>query len=398
MSSAQASPAGPTDDVLVVGGGVIGMAIAEALACEGVRVRVLESEGIASGASGAAAGMLAPISEAGGDETFLRLGLESLSRFAPLAARLREASGIDPELEASGLLRLVADEPGRLALAAQHARVGALAGSLGTLSGPAGASGEWLDAEALRGVEPELSAGIHGAFFSPFECHLRPPLWVRALEASARARGAAIETGVRALTLRRVGRRIVGVESSAGRREAGAVVLAAGPWTAGLLEASSIRPRHAVSLPIEPVRGQILSLAAPLPRTRSIVWSDEIYCVPKRDGSWIVGATEERVGFDRRVTAEGVAWLLDRARALFPSLRDASFDRAWAGLRPVSADGLPYVGAVPGWEGLHLAAGHGRNGVLLSPITAERIRDELLGKAGMDDLARALSPARVFGD
>jgi glycine oxidase len=147
-----------------------------------------------------------------------------------------------------------------------------------------------------------------------------------------------------------------------------------------------------------PVRGQILSLEAPLPPrppSQSIVWSDDVYFVPKRDGSWVVGATQESVGFDRRVTAEGIRWLLDRAEAVFPSLADASFGRAWAGLRPVSQDGVPWIGAVPGLDNLHLATGHGRNGVLLAPITAELIRDGLLGKGGVE-AADPVSPARAF--
>ena len=127
------------------------------------------------------------------------------------------------------------------------------------------------------------------------------------------------------------------------------------------------------------MRGQILALEAPLPAVRGIVYGSDVYCVPKRDGSWIVGATQERVGFDRRVTAEGVAQLLERARALFPALKDATFVRAWAGLRPVDAKHWPRVGATD-VESLFVAAGHGRNGVLLAPITAERLRDMMTGK------------------
>ena len=114
--------------------------------------------------------------------------------------------------------------------------------------------------------------------------------------------------------------------------------LAAGPWTPGLLEASGLIDRASGPPLIEPVRGQILSLEGPLPGIRQIVWGEGVYLVPKRDGSWVVGATEESVGFDRRVTAEGVAWLLDGARRIFPELAQASFGRAWAGLRPVSRD------------------------------------------------------------
>jgi len=385
--------AGVRDDVIVVGGGVIGMAIAESLACEGLRVRVLEAEGVASGASGAAAGMLAPITEASEDGPLLRMGLESLTRFAPLCARLKDETGIDPELEASGLLRLARSESERAQLQTLRAR---LSDDKDLSTWPTRPVLHWLDAATLRSEGPGLYHDFLGALHSPLECHLRPPLLVRALEASARARHVEVETGVRATLLRHAGGRIVGVESSAGRRDAGSVVIAAGPWIPDLLEASSISPRVGGRLAVEPVRGQILSLEAPLPSVQSIVSTEEVYFVPKRDGSWIVGATEEAVGFDRRVTAEGIGWLLDRARAVFPSLADASFGRAWAGLRPVSQDGAPWVGPVPGWDNLHLAAGHGRNGVLLSPLTAELIRDGLLGKGGVLP-SDAISPSRAFG-
>ncbi len=380
------------DDVLVVGGGVIGLSIAEAVAREGLRVRLLEAEGLASGASGAAAGMLAPISESHGDPRWLALGLESLMRFEPLCARLVEETGVDPELEASGLLRLVASESERAAIEARSSDSNVASRVLGR---PAEALLEWLDPAEVLQHEPALSPGFKGAFRSPLECHIRPPLLAEALAASARRQGVSIETGVRVSALRREGGRVVGVASSAGDRAAGAVVVAAGPWAPALLEASEVRPRDGTPLAVEPVRGQILSLWPTGPVARQIVWSQGAYFVPKRDGSLIVGATEERVGFDRAVTAAGVAWLLERARSVFPSLAEARFGRVWAGLRPVSRDGMPFLGGVPGCDGLLLAVGHGRNGVLLSPITAELVRDALLGHGTLEP-THPCSPARAF--
>ncbi|MEM9176648.1 MAG: glycine oxidase ThiO [Myxococcota bacterium] len=360
------------DDVLVVGGGIIGLSIGDALAREGLSVRVLESDRVASGASGAAAGMLAPLSEAldhsdrdPATSPWLRIALESLSRFASLCHRLRDETGIDPELEPSGLWRPVADERARRAALAGIASLGAH-----------GTGIAWCDARELEEALPGLASTIPGAFFSKLECHVRPPLLARALAAGLRSRGAAIEEGVSVHRLRCEAGRVAGAETNTGFRRAGRVVVAGGPWSPALLE--PIVGREATPR-IEPVRGQILSLQPPLPAVREIVYGPDVYCVPKRDGSWIVGATEERVGFDRRVTAEGVAQLLDRARALFPALETASFERAWAGLRPVDARGWPRVGALD-VDDLFVAAGHGRNGVLLSPITAERIRDLITGK------------------
>jgi len=359
------------DDVLVLGAGVIGLSLADALAQEGLRVRVLDADRIGGGASGAAAGMLAPISEvlvhrgADPDDPLLPLGLESLSRFESLARRLRDETGVDVELERSGLWHPVCSETEWTEAAAGYARLGERAGAV-----------EWLSGRALAEAAPGFAETIRGAFFSPLECHLRPPLLVRALAASLRARGGDIEEGVAAHRLHVTHGRIEGVETSAGPRRAARVVVASGPWTSAIL--GDVAP---VSLPeVEPVRGQILAFEPPLPAVREIVFARDAYCVPKRDGSWIIGATEERVGFDRRVTAEGVALLVERARALFPTIEAATFVRAWAGLRPVSTSGWPQVGAVPGVDGLYMAAGHARNGVLLAPITAERLRDVLLGK------------------
>lgn len=376
-----------SEDVLVIGAGVIGLAIADLLSREGRTVRVLDGQGIGTGASGAAAGMLAPISEAKQAGPLFRLGLESLSRFEGVCGRLKEETGIDPELEPSGLLRLVTTEAARELIGERRRGLSAATASTGTR----GRLSEWLDRSSLRDVLSDVSPSVIGAFYSPLECHLRPPLLVTALATAAKARGVAFETSLGALGLRLEAKggdrtRILGVETSSGFRAAGQVVVAAGAWTTGLLGSAGIRlgaaSVDAADTPdaITPVRGQILSLEAPLPKSSSIVWGDGIYFVPKRDGSWIVGATEEHVGFDSRVTAEGIATLLERAREVFPQIDQATFGRAWAGLRPVSRDGLPWLGGIPGTDDLFVAAGHGRNGVLLSPVTAERVCDEMLGK------------------
>ena len=368
-------------DVVVVGGGVIGCSIAESLAVEGVRVRLLERGDVGAEASGAAAGMLAPVGEAHGDGPLLRMGLESLARFPALCARLEEEVGVDAELESSGALHVAIDEAARARFAARFARLPA--------DLPPGAAPAWLDLDGLPSGLAEAAPAIAGAFETSFAKHLRPPLLVRALESAARRKGVEIETGASVHGLRVAGDRVTGVETNTGRVEADAVVVAAGPWTPSLLERAVPDTIRAGGVAIEPVRGQILSLAPPLPPVREILWDEAVYLVPKRDGQWVVGATEEQVGFDRRVTADGVATLVARAKRLVPALGDARFDRAWAGLRPVSADGLPWIGALEECAGLFVAAGHGRNGILLSPITAERIRDAVLGKrAGDDDPCR----------
>jgi glycine oxidase len=375
-------------DVLIVGGGVIALSIAELLSSEGMSIRLIEADAIGSGASGAAAGMLAPISEATLDSPLLPLGLESLRRFSPLCARLREETGIDPEYEASGLLHVARQGREAEMLFEQFNAIRAASSDDSWVIAP---ELEWLDESALRHAPAPMAPEWNAAFFSPHEAHLRPPLFVRALEASARIRGVRVDAGVRAHRLLVEGASVVGVESSVGRIEADATILATGAWTPSILDASGLSSPASPATAIEPVRGQILTLEAPLPPMSSIFWSTDVYFVPKRDGSLIVGATEERVGFDRRVTAEGVAWLIARACEVFPALGEASFDRAWAGLRPVSADGMPIIGRDDERDGLLIAAGHGRNGVLLAPITAQLIADELLCKTPRHE-GRPLSP------
>lgn len=387
-------------DLVIIGGGVIGVSIAERLSQEGLHIALLEADTIAAGASGAAAGMLAPLGEAGTPGPLLDLGLQSLALFDALCARLKEETGIDPEFERSGLLEVAFDPAEQARLQAKHALFESptesqIQSRLGfeASAWPLDPRLEYLDARAVRDAETALSPSVLGGLFSPEEAHLRPPLFVRALAQSARQSGVVIQTGVRAERLLCSGRRVVGVQSSAGRIEAEQVVLAAGPWSSHLLEASGLAQTDASRLPVKPIRGQIIQLDPPLPASRFLCWAPGIYTVPKRDGSWVVGATEESVGFDRRVTADGVTTLIERVCAVFPALRDASFGRAWAGLRPVSDDGLPWVGPWTGVEGLLVAAGHGRNGVLLSPITSLLVAEAVLGKAPIV-ATHPLSPAR----
>jgi glycine oxidase len=359
-------------DAVVVGGGVVGCAVAFELAREGLAVLLLERGELAGEASGAAAGMLLPLGESPGPGPFLALARESLALFPALVAEVRERSGIDPEHTVSGALHVAGDPDSAARLAA---RARALA--------PFGA--QWLDARETRALEPRL-ARVEGALLARAEAHVRSPLLVRALAGAAASLGARIETGTPCLRLRRAGERVVGVETPAGPVAAGCVVLCAGAWSPALAP---------FPLPVEPVRGQILSLDSPRPALGSIVVGARCYLVPKRDGSLVVGATEERVGFDARVTAEGMAGLLAAAQDLLPALGACTFRGGWAGLRPSTPDGLPAIGAAPGAPGCLVAAGHHRNGVLLAPRTSRLVADLVLGKS-LPAEAAAFAPDR-FG-
>ena len=281
--------AASTSDVIVVGGGIIGCAVAHALARERVSVTLLERDVVAAHASGAAAGMLLPVGEATGPGPFLEWGLRSLELYAELVPELREHSGVDPEYRVSGALYVAATE--------DRARVLRERPVLVKEDGL-----EWLDAKSARGAEPALAPEVCGALWSPREGHVRSPLMVRALACAAELLGARIESGVRVNGLERQGSRVTGVHTSAGGFSAEHVIVCTGAWAsscAGWLDADW-------KLPVEPVRGQALSLAASRPPLHSIVAGESVYLVPRRDATVTVGATQERVGFACEVTARGV--------------------------------------------------------------------------------------------
>ena len=315
--------------------------------------------------------MLLPYGEAAGEGSFLTWAERSLQWMGPLCEELRERSGVDPEFEPSGALYVARTEDEACALQEKQERL-------------RGRHLIWFGGGAANALEPCLADGVEGALASPREAHLRSPLLVRAYAGAAESLGATIERGVAATSLRVRGDRVQGVETPLGPRDGGCVVSCTGAW------AGVATP---LALPIEPVRGQILSLEGPNPPLRRIVVGSEAYLVPKRDGSVVVGATEERVGFECRVTADGMSQLLGAAPRLVPALASAGFRHGWAGLRPATPDGLPVIDRAPDLEGLFVAAGHTRNGVLLSPATGRLVADLILGK-GLPDDAQAFRATR----
>jgi glycine oxidase len=355
-------------EVAIIGGGVIGLAAAWELAGAGLRVVLFERERIGGQASGAAAGLLAPASEQLTPPAFFELGRLSLARYPELAAAVREESGIDPELQLSGVLRVAYDE--------EHVqRLEALAAT-----GVLGAT--VLSSAEVRAQEPLLTEYVAGGVFFREEGHLASPRLVAALAAAATRRGAVIHEGAPVSSLRWEGERVIGVESAAGTTRAEVVVLAAGAWS-GLL---GVAP-----LPVTPVRGQILALAPGQQCLQRPVFGPTTYLVPKPDGTIAAGSTEDRAGFCREPTVRGLQTVLSGVAELAPTLAEAVFLRAWAGLRPDTPDHLPLLGFFA--PGLVVATGHYRNGILLAPITAECVRCLILGTPPPLDLA-PFSPAR----
>ena len=351
-------------DVLIVGAGVIGLACAWRAAERGLDVLVLERDRPGAGASNVAAGMLAPVGEASwGEDRLLELALASHRLWPAFAGELTRASGLD-----SGFLEL-----GALHVALDRDEAAEL-GRRFELMRQYGLDAERLSPSQCRELEPGLGTGGHGGVHAPHESAVDPRALTQALVAAAEAAGARIELAAVTEGLMEAGR-LVGVRTEFGAElRANAVVLAAGSWSAGDWLPQAARP------PVRPVKGQILTLAGPPgePVCERIVVTERIYMVPRADGRLVIGATVEELGFDTRVTAGGVHELLREAYRALPQVAELELVETIAGLRPTTPDNVPLIG-YGAIDGLVLATGHFRNGILLAPITGERIADLLVG-------------------
>jgi glycine oxidase len=345
-------------DVLIAGGGVIGLSTAYFLAREGARVMLVDQGDLGQEASWAGAGILPPGDVEAAADQVGKLRAHGAAMHRSLAEELRQRTGIDNGYERCGGVELPATPD-----AAPDAEW------LG-----AEVSCERLEAAGLRRVEPALTTAAGCGWFLPGMAQVRNPRHLKALIAACRSLGVDLRPhcAVHELLLR--GEQVEGLRTSAGDLGAAQVLLATGAWTDRLLEQTGWRPG------IRPIRGQIALLNTGELLLRRIVLQGPRYVVPRSDGRVLVGSTEEDVGFDRRTTAEAIASLLRLGASLVPALAGASVERCWAGLRPGSPDGLPFLGRVPGWSNLFVAAGHFRSGILLSPITAQLMKELLLGQ------------------
>jgi glycine oxidase len=356
-------------DAVIVGGGLIGCALAAELAARGKRVLVVERAEPGSEASGAAAGMLAPQVEAPEPSPFFELALESRELYPAWARQLHDETGIDVGFRRTGLLRCL---------------------SGGEEAAAARASSAWQRTRGLRAEErareafdPEiagrLSREVGAAVFYPDEAVVDPRRATRAAWLLAQRRGARVLVGTAVRRFRIESGVCRGVETDAGGIESGTVIDAAGAWAAfdaGL----------GIPVPVAPVRGQIVEVRLPGRPLETVLSSPEVYIVPRPDGTALLGSTMEHVGFRKEVTAGAVAGLLAAGERLWPEIASARFLTAWAGLRPGTPDGWPILGGSP-IPGLFFAAGHFRNGILLAPATAQRMADLLVTGRGAPALA-----------
>lgn len=362
---------GAVADVAVVGGGVIGLCVAYQAALRGARVVLFEAEEVGSGASGSLAGMLSGQGEAEGPGPLQELLLRGQKHHKTLGPELYEGTGLDPGYAWNGALRTATDETSAGVLAREH-----------SLHQERNLPSELLGGDEARELEPALSGEVVAGLHLPGDGNVNPPQLARALVQGAIKHGAEIREFDRATVLLTRGDRVTGVRTARGDVAAGTVVVAGGP-TSGLLSESL-----GVRLPLYPVKGQLLETRlTPIP-IRTNVWNHgTFYLVPKRDGRVIIGATEEPNVWDRRPTLGGVAELSRDALALVPKLADARFLSAWGGLRPTTTTGAPMLGPISGWEGILLATGHHRNGVLLCGITGEILSALAVGEPSPVDLS-----------
>jgi glycine oxidase len=358
-----ASPAAPAGDLAVVGGGVIGLAVAWRAAAAGLRVMVVDPAP-GGGASWAAAGMLAPVTEVHyGEQALLRLNLAAAARWPGFAAELEEAAGRPVGYLACGTLSVARDADDLAAL-----------DDLYRFQQGLGLEVERLRSRECRSLEPGLAPGVRGGVLVPGDHQVDNRALVGALLAAA-ARAGVVLRPATARGLRVAGGRVRGVVLDGGETlAAGTVVLAAGCWS-GALDGLD----RALLPPVRPVKGQLLHLRGPAaaPLARRNVRGLEVYLVPRADGRVVVGATVEEQGYDQRVTAGAVHRLLRAAAELLPDVDELELTETVVGLRPGSPDNAPLLGQ-SGLDGLVVATGHYRNGILLTPVTADAVTELLV--------------------
>jgi glycine oxidase len=352
-------------DVVVIGGGIVGLAVAYALAREGVRVTLAERGAVGREASWAAAGYLSFQGSSNHAGPRLELTRTSFDMYEAWVREIEELAGADTGFWRCGLLEISLSEA-----EAAEARGRA------TRQRTAGYAAEWLDAATVRVRQPALADDlpVHGGLWLPRVAQVRPPRLLKALAEAARRRGAEIREHALVAAIARDGDRVTGIVLEGGERIAAPIVVnAAGSWAAHLA------PEMAV-MPVKPVKGTIVLLEVTAPPTRELLVSERGSVYPRRDDKLLVGATVEDVGYDTQVRLGAVRVLVQQAITLLPGLKDAVVAGSWAGLRPFSHDNLPYLGPVPGLRGAYAAAGHYRSGILLAPVTGLLLTEMILHK------------------
>ena len=342
-------------DILIIGGGVIGLAIAVELKLRGATVTVVTRD-FKQGSTLAAAGMLAPFAEGIPKSPMLDLCLRSRSLYPEWIRKLEQLTGVTTGYWPSGILAPVYEEPTDLE----------------------GKATQWLDRDAIHLYQPGLGADVVGGWWYPEDGQVDNRELAQALRLAAQELGVNLREGIDVEAIEQQNRQVREIRTSAGEFQADHYVLATGAWSSQLLP-----------LPIRPKKGQMLSVQVPQDQRQSlplqrVLYGSNTYIVPRRDGRILIGATVEDVGFAPHNTPKGIQTLLTHAIRLYPKLQDWPIQECWWGFRPTTPDELPILGTSP-CENLTLATGHYRNGILLAPATAVLIAD-LIGEQKSDPL------------
>ena len=346
--------------IVIIGGGVIGLAAAFELAKRNQKVTVLERGECGGQATGAAAGMLAPYSEIGEDpDDFFTMAHRSLQLYPLWQEEVKEVSGLDFEYNTAGSLHVVFHEADELELESR-------------LEWQSGwdVQSEIVRGETLRNLEPCLTDDVIAAMYYPGEHHIYAPDYVRALKAACVRLGVHIVEGAGEVTFAEA--RPDGIllqTEEKGAFSADQCIVASGAWTSCFEESVQVR------LPVFPIRGQICAFRQETEHIRHIVFSSQGYVLEKANGSIVCGASEDIAGFDHSVTEKGINRLVKWSRRLFPFLDNRQPFHRWAGLRPATQDGYPLIGRLPHLPSVIISSGHYRNGILLSPINARLVAD-----------------------
>jgi len=357
----------PRPDVVIVGGGIIGCAIAFFLAKAGVHPLVMERGQVGGEASSGAAGMLTAQTHTDEAGPLFDLKLASRALYEGLASELLDRTGLDIEYRRIGhVAPALTDEENetvgrRVEWQIEH-----------------GLEAEWLDAREARALEPGLALDVRGAGWFPQDHHVNNTAVTQAFASATMRLGGQVRTDCAALDLVGEGERVTGVKTANEILSAGTVILCAGAWMQQFEKAAGI------PLPIVPAKGQMVVAKLEPPALGHVVYGTAAYAIPRPSGEHIMGSTVEFVGFDKRVTVEGMTGVLQGITRLVPALHEAAMVTNWACLRPAAPDGLPLLGRVPGRPGLVIATGHFRNGILLAPITGKIIAELIVdGKSSL---------------
>jgi len=352
-------------DVVVVGGGAIGLSSAWEMAQRGADVTVVEQGRVGREASWAGAGFFPPGNLSGAAAPIARLRAFSHSLWAGWSEKLRDHTGIDNGYRVCGGVIVSFDEPLDDEFHQWQAE---------------GVAIERLTSEAARKVEPVLIAAIRDAYHLPQLAQARNPRHLKAMRSACELAGVRFLEGCPVTGWDRSGRGIIAAKTSQGRVDGDQFVIAAGAWSSTLLEEAGL------SVTVEPVRGQIVLLQLSSPLFRHVIEVGPRYMVPRPDGRVLIGSTEERVGFVKQNTVEGVTGLLKFATSLVPELEGADVERCWSGLRPCPTRELPLIGRLPEAENTIVATGHFRSGLQMSPGTGVLVSELLTGEATSIDL------------